>query len=128
MVHRGCRHRLLKRCEGAARRTERVAASVWRSERGAAWDIAPPSTAGWRPLGERHSNPYADIGTANLDFVEAEKLLKPGTDLNEVVFRVRRRLYGLWDEVHRLAEALDRQGELVGADLIRSVARMPSWL
>jgi hypothetical protein len=42
--------------------------------------------------------------------------------------KVRRRIYSLWDEVDRVATALDRDGELVGVDHIRSVARLPSWL
>jgi hypothetical protein len=79
-------------------------------------------------LAVKFIDPYANVEAANWDFVEAEKILPAGTDLNEFVFRVRRRVYSLWDEISRLAEALDRDGELVGADHIRSVSRMPSWL
>jgi hypothetical protein len=78
-------------------------------------------------LAEKFADPYANVETANSDFTQASKLV-PSADFKELVFRTRRRLYSLWDEVHRLAEALDRQGELVGADHIRNVARMPSWL
>lgn len=73
-------------------------------------------------------DPYAKVETANSDLVEAKKLLPPGTDLNEFVFRVRRRVASLWVEISRLAEALDRENELVGAGHIRSIAKLPSWL
>jgi hypothetical protein len=78
-------------------------------------------------LAERLANHYASIETANSDFTAAAKLV-PGADFAELVFRTRRRLYSLWDEVSRVAEALDRDGELVGIDLIRRVAKLPSWL
>jgi len=77
-------------------------------------------------LAEKFADPCADIETANTDCIQAAKLLRPGTDFEELVFRTRRRLYSLWDEVSRLAEALDRDGELVGADQIRDIARL--WL
>jgi hypothetical protein len=78
-------------------------------------------------LAEKFADPYAGIETANTDFTQAAKLV-PGADFKELVFRTRRRLYSLWDEVHRLAEALDREKELIGVENIRSIARLPSWL
>jgi hypothetical protein len=79
-------------------------------------------------LAERLINPYVDIATASSDFTAASKLLPAGADLNDFVPKVQRRLYLLWDEIVRVAEALDRDKELVGVDHIRSVARLTSWL
>jgi hypothetical protein len=71
---------------------------------------------------------YASSSSASSDFIAAAMLLPPGTDSEDLVFKVRRRLYSLWDEIVRAAEALDRDGELVGVDHIRRVARLTSWL
>lgn len=78
-------------------------------------------------LAVRLVDPYVSAETASWDLAEAEKLLPPGADLGELVSRVRRRVYSLWDEIHRLAEALDREKTLIGADHIRNIARLPSW-
>ena len=51
-----------------------------------------------------------------------------GLDVDALVLKVRRLLSSLWPEIVRLAEALDRDGELVGAGHIKSIVRLPSWL
>jgi hypothetical protein len=61
------------------------------------------------------------------DVAEAAKFCA-GLDLNALVLRVRRLLSSLWPEIVRLAEALDRDGELVGVDHIKSIVRLPSWI
>ena len=68
------------------------------------------------------------VATANSGFTQAAKLLPAGTDFNALVLRVRRLLSSLWPEIVRLAEALDRDGELVGVGHIKSIVRLPSWL
>jgi hypothetical protein len=79
-------------------------------------------------LAEKFVDPCADMRMANTDFTQAAELLSADTDLSELVCRVRRRVSSLWPEIVRLAEALDRDGELVGVDLIKSIVRLPSWL
>ena len=50
--------------------------------------------------------------------------------LEELVLQTRRRLASLRLEVCRIAEVLDAQGDLVGVDIIKSVARLlpAEWL
>jgi hypothetical protein len=71
---------------------------------------------------------YAPSWPANSDLTEAAKLLPAKADLNDFMPKVERRLYLLWNEIVGVAEALDRDKELVGVDHIRSVARLTSWL
>ena len=78
--------------------------------------------------GERLLIPETDFRVATTDFQEAASRLPLGADIDAVVLKVRRRVASLWPEILRLAEALDRQGELIGATHIRSIARLPSWL
>jgi hypothetical protein len=62
------------------------------------------------------------------DQAEAAKLAQR-LDLDAVVFRVRRRLFSLWGEVDRLAQALDEVGELDAREVTRTARRPPaSWL
>jgi hypothetical protein len=81
-----------------------------------------------RVFGREAHQPLCRHRTASSDFTEASKLLPPGTDYEDLVPKVQRRLHLLWDEIVRVAEALDRYGGLVGVEHIRSVARLTSWL
>jgi hypothetical protein len=80
-------------------------------------------------VGERLVAPDTDVSIARTDIAEAVKFLG-GTDIRVLAARTRRRLTNLWTEVIRLAESLDKDGELVGVDFIKGVTRMPplSWL
>jgi hypothetical protein len=60
-------------------------------------------------------------------YCDALMYFHSGVD-NALVLKVRRLLSSLWPEIVRLAEALDRDGELVGAGHIKSIVRLPSWL
>jgi hypothetical protein len=44
----------------------------------------------------------------------ARRTDRGGARCNVLMVKVRRRIYSLWDEVDRVATALDRDGELVG--------------
>ncbi len=74
-------------------------------------------------LGERLIAPHTDIEVANTDAHEAAKY-SPGLDLNALVAKTRLRIYNLWTEVARLAEALDKRGSLDAGEIARA-ARMP---
>jgi hypothetical protein len=79
-------------------------------------------------LGELFVAPYTDIEVvANTDGREAAKFAR-GLDLNGIVAKTRLRIYNLWTEVSRLAEALDKHDSLDAGDIARA-ARMPplSW-
>jgi hypothetical protein len=79
-------------------------------------------------LGERFIAPHTDIEVANTDAREAAKFAC-GLDLNAIVAKTRLRIYNLWTEVARLAEALDKRGSLDAGEIARA-ARMPplSWI
>jgi hypothetical protein len=74
-------------------------------------------------LGERLIAPRTDIEVANTDTREAAKFAH-GLDLNAIVAKTRRRIFNLWTEVARLAEALDKCGSLDASEIARA-ARMP---
>jgi uncharacterized protein YlxW (UPF0749 family) len=81
-------------------------------------------------LGELFVAPYTYIEVvANTDGREAAKFAR-GLDLNQIVAKTRLRIYNLWTEVSRLAEALDKHGSLDDAGEIARTARMPPlpWL
>jgi len=78
-------------------------------------------------LAAKHIDQKVDVTTANADLTEAMDLLPPGTDLKEFVAEVRLKVETFWPEIQRLAEALERDRELVGAHLISSIASLPSW-
>jgi hypothetical protein len=65
---------------------------------------------------------------ANTDAREAAKFAR-GLDLNAIVANTRLRIYNLWTEVARLAEALDGLGSLDAGEIARA-ARMPplAWM
>lgn len=78
-------------------------------------------------LAARIADPmHANITTASDDFAKAAALL-PGADraaMNDLVFKVHMRLCALWPAVERVARALDKHGELRGAE-IKAIARLP---
>ena len=74
-------------------------------------------------LGERFIAPHTDIEVANTNAREAAKFAC-GLDLNAIVAKTRLRIYNLWTEVSRLAEALDKHGLLDAGEIARA-ARMP---
>jgi hypothetical protein len=76
-------------------------------------------------LGERLVAPLTDIEVANTDAREAANF-SHGLDLNVIVAKTRLRIYNLWTEVSRLAEALDKRCSLDAGEIARA-ARMPSW-
>ena len=79
-------------------------------------------------LGERFIAPHTDIEVANTDAHEAATFSR-GLDLHAIVAKTRLRIYNLWTEVARLAEALDKRGSLDAGEIARA-ARMPplSWI
>jgi hypothetical protein len=79
-------------------------------------------------LGERLIAPRTNIEVANTDAREAAKFSR-GLDLNAIGGKTRLRIYNLWTEVARLAEALDKRGSLDAGEIARA-ARMPplSWI
>ena len=74
-------------------------------------------------LGERLVAPGTDIDVANTNAREAAKFSR-GLGLNAIVVKTRLRIYNLWTEVARLAEALDTRGSLDAGEIARA-ARMP---
>jgi hypothetical protein len=79
-------------------------------------------------LGERLVAPRTDIEVANTDAREAGKFAR-GLDPYAIVARTRLRIYNLWTEIARLADALDKNGYLNAGEIARA-ARIPplSWL
>jgi hypothetical protein len=80
-------------------------------------------------LGERLGSPRS-IWLENAcrqDREEAAKL-SAGLDLEALVLKVRRRLASLWPEITRLAEALDKDGDLDSAAMQRAIRIPASWL
>jgi hypothetical protein len=67
-------------------------------------------------LGERLVAPGTDIEVANTNAREAAKFSR-GLGLNAIVVKTRLRIYNLWTEVARLAEALDTHGSLDASEI-----------
>jgi hypothetical protein len=79
-------------------------------------------------LGERLIAPHTDIEVANTDTREAGKFSR-GLDLNAILAKTRLRIYNLWTEVARLAEALELCGSLDAGEIARAASMPPlSWL
>lgn len=78
-------------------------------------------------LGERLIARNTDVEAANTDVREAAKFAR-NVDLNVIAAKTRLRIYNLWTEVARLAEALEKRGSLDAGEIARA-ARMPplSW-
>jgi hypothetical protein len=79
-------------------------------------------------LAAKIANPYIAMTTSDSDFERAAKMLPDGANLEDLIFKVNRRLIALWPSVLRVAKVLDYHGEIVGVELIRAVAGLPYLL
>jgi hypothetical protein len=75
-------------------------------------------------LAVKIAEPSAPNWLAASDMDKAAKLLLAGGDISDLVLKVHGRLLSLWDAVDRVARVLDRFGELVGVERIKSVAKV----
>ena len=79
-------------------------------------------------LGEGLVAPRTDIEVANTDAREAAKFAR-GLDLKAIVAKTRLRIYSLWTEITRLADALDKNGYLNAGEIARAARMLPlSWM
>jgi len=80
-------------------------------------------------IAERFVVPDASVETADTDMRQVLPHLPAlNVGLEDLVRKIRYQLASRWPEVDRLAEALDRCGELDGGEVLRAIRTPIAWI